>query len=412
MADPLEVLTQAGRLRSGTRFERARAGATALSTFLQLSPQDKRDLAVLVAQRVAPELVPRIQSETGVDLTQEQSRAVLDMIARLDGDDLQELTSSLATADARTATLGVVTASAARATGLDDVVAEPAGEGHDAPSAVPVRDTESSATEATVQRAVADHPDDFGAAQSATLAGRIADVEARLAAAEATARTAEASLAQARQALAAREDRIDQLEARLRDRQGLADDLRRAHEGELHDLRRQLRRATREVEESGGSSMSTRAIAARAPAPAPSTSAFASLPGWGEPTTMDTLPDTVARPVGRHAGDLVGQLEGATPSTALRLVRARLPQLGTSTPGDRAQVLQAIPDGWARRRALQRMAEAGLMGREDLSSLRLLGRTGDQVFAATSLLDAGLPRDAVAAHLAPAARARLARRAA
>ena len=403
MADPVEVLQQAARLRTGTRFERARAGATALSTFLQLSTDDKRELAVLVAQRVAPELVPRIQAEAGIDLTQEQSRAVLDMIARLDGNDLEELTSSLATEEGRRATIGAVTASAAAATGLDDVVAPGPGR---APTAV------AGAPDGTAGRR---RDADADAAEVAILAGRVADLEARLAAAETTARTAEASLATTREAAAAADARIHELEAELRDRQSAADVRRRDHEAELHDLRRQLRRATREADQATSDSTSSPASSAPTPVVARpvsrSQSAFASLPDFGAPFALDPVPDLPAAAAGRH-DDLVARLDGADSGTALRLVTAWLPRLTTTTAPDRLRILQAIPQGWGRRRALQRMVEAGVAGDEDVAALELLARTGDQVFAATSLLAAGVSRDQVMAHVSPAAQRRLARRAA
>ncbi|MBY5163951.1 hypothetical protein, partial [Salsipaludibacter albus] len=125
MTTPADVVDAAIPMASGSRMERARAGLRALGLFGQLSAGDKRDLAVLVAQRVAPELVPRIRSEGGVDLTDEQSRAVLDMVRRLDGDDLRELSEAVATPESRRRALAAVGGAAAGATGLDDVVAEP-----------------------------------------------------------------------------------------------------------------------------------------------------------------------------------------------------------------------------------------------------------------------------------------------
>lgn len=402
MADPVEVLQQAGRLRSGTRFERARAGATALSTFLQLSPDDKRELAVLVAQRVAPELVPRIQAETGIDLTQEQSRAVLDMIARLDGDDLDELTSSLATAEGRRSTVDAVAASAAAATGLDDVVA---------PATPP-----PAAARAGASPAPADGPRDRESAEVATLARRVTDLEARLAAAETTARTAEASLATAKAAAEAADARITELEAQLRDERSQADVRRRDHEAEVYELQQRLRRAMREARDadeaastSGPPTSPTRDVGVVALPAARGPSAFASLPDFGAPFALDSAPELPTARRGGHA-DLVARLDGASAATALRLVTAALPRLATATAADRVRILQAIPDGWARRRSLQRMVEAGVAGAEDVAALGLLARTGDQVFAATSLLAAGVPGDHVLAQVSPAARQRLARR--
>lgn len=87
---------------------------------------DKRDLAVLVAERAAPQLVPRIRGETGLDLTREQVQAVIDMAGRMDADDIDELRHAVRDPEAREQTLRTVGASAAAAaagaTGLDDVV--------------------------------------------------------------------------------------------------------------------------------------------------------------------------------------------------------------------------------------------------------------------------------------------------
>lgn len=452
MSTPSDVLAQAARLRSGTRFERARAGATALSTFLQLSADDKRDLAVAVAQRVAPELVPRIQAETGVDLTAEQSRAVLDMIARLDGDDLGELSRAMASPAARRATLDAVGDAAAVATGLDDVVAPPAGPAATAPAADSSTTARPPGTEATADsdaaaaaghRAAAAHPDDARAAEADTLAGRIVDLEARLAAAETLARTHEQSLEAARDHLADEKARADAVAAQLREAANQADITRREHEGELDELRRQLRRSRRELEEAGGGSESSRAIAAR-PAPRVArTSAFTSMPSFDAgldaglggvvPSVPELFADSAfdaamptsatamdgvaaADPVaGVHDGSisqLVATLAAGSRAAALRTIRAWLPRLGDSSPGDRVRVLEAIPDGWARRRALQRMVEAGITTQQDVAALELLSMTGDQVFAAGSMLDAGVGLESIARHVAPATRARLARRSA
>lgn len=391
MATPSEVLAHAARVHNGTKFERARASATTLSTFLQLSADDKRNLAVMVAQRAAPELVPRIQAESGVDLTADQSRAVLDMISRLDGNDLKELSVSVATPEARRATLGAVTASAATATGLDDVVAADAG------------------------------PDE-------ALAGRVVALEASLAAAETTMRHNEQSLEQARHSATEAEARADQLETQLRDAASKADIVRREHDTELDELRRQLRHATREVEEAGGSSMSSLASVARPAVMPGSVSAFDMMPSFDLGDVSDLLPSAVTEGAtglpGRPApgltsettgatasvSDLVATLEAGSAAAALRTIRAWLPRLAQTSPSERARVLQAIPDGWARRRALQRMVEAGVATTgQDAGLLTLLERTGDQVFAAASMIRAGLAYQALHPHLGGAAQRRIQR---
>lgn len=399
MATPNEVLAHAARVHNGTKFERARASATTLSTFLQLSADDKRNLAVLVAQRVAPELVPRIQAESGIDLTADQSRAVLDMISRLDGDDLDELSASVSTPEARRATLGAVTATAATATGLDDVVPATSSGSPQAPPA-------------------ASAP---GPAPDEALAGRVVALEASLAAAETTIRHGERSLEQARRLETQADERADDLEAQLRDAASMADVVRREHDAQLDELRRQLRRSTREVEESGGSSMSSLASAARPPTLPTSPSAFDMMPSFDTIAGADLLAsdaadatadlslgppaDTAAR-----ISDLVATLQAGSAGAALRTTKAWMPQLASTSPAERVRVLMAIPDGWARRRALQRMVEDGITSDADVSSLQLFARTSDQVFVAGAMLDAGVAYQALAPHLDPAARTRLERR--
>ena len=51
----------------------------------------------------------------------------------------------------------------------------------------------------------------------------------------------------------------------------------------------------------------------------------------------------------------------------------------------------AIPDGWARQRAIQRLVEGGAVDPGDAAGLLdMLGRPGSQVFAARSMIDTGL----------------------
>lgn len=91
MATPADVIAAFARMRDGSGLARARGAADVWRSFSSLSATEKRDLAVLVAERAAPHLVPRIQAESGLDLTVEQVRAVVDMAGRLDADDLDQL---------------------------------------------------------------------------------------------------------------------------------------------------------------------------------------------------------------------------------------------------------------------------------------------------------------------------------
>lgn len=127
MATPAEVIDLFADVRDGSSFERAKAGASAFRAFASLSAVQKRDLAVLVAERAAPQLVPKIQAETGLDLTREQVQAVIEMAGRMDAEDIEELRRAVQDDEARNDAIRTVGTSAATAaaaaTGLDDLVA-------------------------------------------------------------------------------------------------------------------------------------------------------------------------------------------------------------------------------------------------------------------------------------------------
>lgn len=125
MATPAEVIELFAGLREGSSFARAKSAAEVFRAFASLSPQQKRDLAVVVAERAAPHLVPRIEQETGLDLTREQVQAVLDMAGRMDADDLDELAHTVRDREARGEALRSAATAAAAASGLDDVVDAP-----------------------------------------------------------------------------------------------------------------------------------------------------------------------------------------------------------------------------------------------------------------------------------------------
>lgn len=387
---PSAVLQLAQGMSRGTRFERARAGATTLSAFLQLDAAAKRDLAVAVAQRAAPELVPRIQAETGLDFTQEQSRAVLDLVGRLDGEDLAELAASLDSPDARSRTVATVAAAAATAAGLDDVVnqpAQPAGVAQpDTPGApaAPVAPQPASAARA---RGVADGAIDQDLLQ------RIARLEARLGEAETEARRATESHQQAAAALEEARAQVLALEGRLLDVEAEQAARERTHAGEVEELERQVhdaQRMTRRAGEGGPLPTFER--------PSEVLAAHASR---ADRPHRRPVPGAVA------THQLAREVEGLSAGAALRVVRGQVDHLDDQSTGALAAILRSIPDGWARRRALVCMVEAGAAGAGDLALLRLLQGTGNQVFAAAAFLAAGVPFGAVTDHLDPRAAGRL-----
>lgn len=422
MTTPADVMARAGEMMSGSRFERARAGASALSAFVQLTPEDKRDLAVLVAQRVAPELVPRIEAETGMDLTQEQSRAVVDMIGRLDGDDIEEVTSALRSPDARRAALGTVGAAAASATGLEDVVADERAGGagnadgsHDAPVDAGDQQDETapepvSQVAAAAAEAVAEHGDDAESAMVATLQSRVADLEGRLAAAEAEVRTVTADRDKARADVDAAEELITELETKLRDAESEAATTRREHDATVDDLRRRLERARRESGGDGRTAPAAPVVADDGPRLGFDTEiAFESPAAVLAASGVEATPAPTPTPT-TSVAQLVGDIDGLTGSAALRRIKGLAARLDTTTTRDLASLLQAVPDGWARRRALEVLVAEDVADAADTSLLALLERTSDQVFAAGAFLDAGVDFAAMAPHLSASARSRVERR--
>jgi hypothetical protein len=89
-----------------------------------LSSDQKRDLAALVAERAAPQLVARIDEEAGLDLTPEQVNAVVTMAERIDPDELATLRSEIRDRERRGQALRTLGGTLAAAAGLGS--AEPA----------------------------------------------------------------------------------------------------------------------------------------------------------------------------------------------------------------------------------------------------------------------------------------------
>lgn len=318
MATPVEVIDLFADVREGSSFERARAAANAFRAFGSLGASEKRDLAVLVAERAAPQLVPKIQAETGLDLTREQVQAVIDMAGRMDADDIEELRHVATDQQAREQTLRTVGASAASAaagaSGLDDVIATPAEDEH-AP-AVAADDT-------------TDAPDVPASPES--------------------------------------------------DRPGLDVDA-----SELEDLG--VESALLELDPAPEPSTPV----APAPAPREFASVFADLPSLpaleqrveGGTTTparvgvtladVDAAPETMDLTTRVRATQhpLVELLrEQTTGAGCVRAVRAHVDDLADMDAVGRTAVVDAVPDGWARRRALQAMLDAHVVPAHDVADL-------------------------------------------
>lgn len=107
---------------------------------------------------------------------------------------------------------------------------------------------------------------------------------------------------------------------------------------------------------------------------------------------------------------LAADLAGLSASAALRRVRDVSGRMAGAMTSELATLLEAIPDGWARRRALAHLVTHDVAGAKDTALLGLLDRISDQVFAAAAFLDAGIAWPQIASRLSPPARLRVARR--
>lgn len=94
MSDVDAVIELLERWRDATGMGRMRIGIDATRTIADLPAERKRALAIEVAERVAPQLVPAIESESG-DLTTQQVGAVVDLLRRADREQLDELVTAL-----------------------------------------------------------------------------------------------------------------------------------------------------------------------------------------------------------------------------------------------------------------------------------------------------------------------------
>jgi hypothetical protein len=117
-----EVLDLFAAARTGSRTRRARALAQAARAMASLSADEKRDLAALIAERAAPQLVSRIDAEAGLDLTSEQVNAVITMAERIDPDELATLRSQVRDRERRGQALRALGGTLAAAAGLGSAV--------------------------------------------------------------------------------------------------------------------------------------------------------------------------------------------------------------------------------------------------------------------------------------------------
>lgn len=326
MASPAEVVESLAGLREGSAFARARGAAETFRAFASLSADQKRDLAVLVAERAAPHLVPRIEAETGLDLSREQVQAVLDMAGRLDAEDLDELAHAVRDREARGEALRDVATSAAAATGLDDVVTpEPS------PPTGPAPDEDADPPASVTEPAPPPEP---------------------------------------------------------------------AHEVETDAEVMALDPEPEPTVE-----------VAPAPEPREFTSIFDTLdtPDWSRPTTVEAVrrsaptPTAEPDPTASDAADLTTRVRAArlplverlrsaaSDAERMRVLRARVHEVSGMDPVARAAVVDAVPDGWARRRALDAMVEGGAITSDELPGLvHRLGSPMARSWVCATAIEAGL----------------------
>lgn len=387
MSDIAELLQAVNEVRSGSTFERAKASVTALRTLMNMSAEDKRAVAVLVAERAAPQLVERIESGTGQELSKAQVETVLQMFQKLDGDDLRELQATVLDAERRGTALRDVTRSAAGAaaiaTGLEELIAEPDPDGesrsHDIADAAVAAETATSAVGAHDFDDLEDHeaahhgadkPPDASsdaAQDAAVVAAAKASADAELAQLEAE---AESLKAEARRTVAEASAVIAEM----------ATDVEAGEE--VDDIDSPTARQPIEADESLHS-------------------------------LFDELPSTSAAPSSVMAADLTRtqRRAGVTAAdqeteAALRTVRRALASATSAAAalaivvanvhdlGDDSDVLLGItglvPDGWARRRAILVLIERNLLhGDDGVQAVASLAGAGNRRFVAGSLVAGG-----------------------
>lgn len=382
MADVEALVDLLERWRAAGPVERVRVALDARRHIGALSPAQKRALAVEVASRVAPQLVPQIEDEDG-DLSPEQVQALVDLLRRADDEDLGDLVGALRRGDVSPAlalvddALDVVVPPPLPDEPLEEPLELPLERQLDGPGAGAAAGAAGVAAGATGAAA--------GAASVAALAATDDDgLPARV--------TEETQVASTRTAPAS--DDVDGLETAdeaLDEAQDRAEALEDALADEA-SLREQVEAAARSSDRWRESS------------PASTAPAY-ELPDTFFDLDADELPDTSVEVV---ATVLERAESDARTSAALR-AGAR-PGPVAATP----DLVRDVPDGYRRRRvALAALRDGRLDDAEAvLAVVRALGRETDRAWVAGAALDAGVlgVDDLTQVRISTAARARLARR--
>lgn len=365
MSDVTTLLDAVSEVRSGSGLSRARASMTALQTLMRMSPEDKRAVAVLVAERAAPQLVDRIESGTGQDLNKEQVETVLKMFQQLDVDDLSELRTTVTDAERRGAALTDITRSAAA------TAATAAGPEELAPTASPPEDADDEASPEPLDDAPTEDLEAYEAAEVAEVARQEsaqldAEVEAEVAAARAQ-----------------QDEELARLEA----------------EAEV------LKAEARAAQAAPTPTSSPRPARATPPA----TSIFDELDDRdaqdarddaddaGEPVHTSATPDDDT-PRQSHTHDRRTGVDAAAIRAALGAASSSGAALGVfrAHADDHVDedhlltLLPLVPDGWARRRAIIDLLDRDLLhGSDAVDAMSTLAGAGDRRFVAGSILAGG-----------------------
>lgn len=84
-------------LRGASKLGRARILARAAQVIRRLTGEQRKQLALEVARHAAPDLAPRIEAATGGDLSGRQVGTLIDLIRKLDNDQLAEVAIAIRT---------------------------------------------------------------------------------------------------------------------------------------------------------------------------------------------------------------------------------------------------------------------------------------------------------------------------
>lgn len=422
MSDVTDLLDSVTQLRTGSGLGRARASVTALQTLMRMSPDDKRAVALLVAERAAPNLVERIEAGTGQDLTKAQVETVLDLLRRLDGDDLAELRETVTDAERRGTALRDVTRSAATAaataSGLEELVTDDTEDDEAAVAAPPSDDATPGPADddhLPARRRLPpprpdDAPDDLPpptgdggrgtAAAAATSAGAVAGATA------ATSRPSDPPRVEVTSDVTPDDEEDELADAARRAEEQAEAELARL-EAEAEQLKADARRARTEAEEEIARLTAEHAAPepddtrSSTPSRAPDDSLFDDLPSVAPARRRDRGSARRAHSPVRRPRDARREDRARTPdlplaravadtanaSAALRVLRSRWDETDGLDHRRVLEVVRAVPDGWARRRAIEDLlARDHFHGDEAADAIDLLDGDGDRRFVAGSVL--------------------------